>query len=834
MNGFTDSYNDKQNITTQPNQSRNQRVNGQTPYPNPSNEAAIHPGQAIPSATHISDRPQGSKQPPLSQGHRNQQAMQESPFDQQTSYTSRQNVQPHSAHQQNIPPHLRRPGHSRQFTLPSRPVPTPRQLGDPGTSGFLSDRRFPNRPPHQAFEGPSQAQVTFLELLAGDEVPKAEMTLKELDEKEDLRLKLQDLCRKTIVQYENKSGDSFDASSVMLKCFGSLSTGFATLSSDMDLALVSPNSKPEPSSPQSKIPRLLEKALLDAGFGARYLTRTRVPIIKFCEQPTPKLAEALREERAQWEAEDARQMSSQISNSPEDPGATTSGFEQARVENDLALKDNPNARKPRTDQELARLYKLAMQERCLEGNERLIVNKFLEAVAVQQINGDNKELDAARSALQSVRKDVLDGYRPPFEDHLDFSRADVGIQCDINFSNALALHNTRLLRCYSLCDPRVRPMVLFVKAWARRRKINTPYRGTLSSYGYVLMVLHYLANVVEPPVLPNLQTSQKAIRDKSPENDLVIDGYGVRFWRSENEIRELARRKLLTRNTEDGLGILLCGFFHYYAYQDGYTPSGGFPWHTDVLSLRTQGGLLKKRMKGWTGAKSTRVDGYDPGQEQVEIKHRYLLAIEDPFEHDHNIARTVSPLGYDSIREEFRRAIAIIQSVGPRGTSGYEDLFLEVKERNFPRKAFGPLPRKNDHTNPNPNAEAGVDQLNKERKSEGAPMNNTISNGKSDSPPASQGEVVASVNGPNFIGQEQRSEPTMKDNLAMSPKQRNRWKDAASQPASRQQNARRKQKRKPAATDPSNSSTPTPQDSSQHWQTSDQQQSPPNDSSVAW
>ena len=48
-------------------------------------------------------------------------------------------------------------------------------------------------------------------------------------------------------------------------------------------------------------------------------------------------------------------------------------------------------------------------------------------------------------------------------------------------------------------------MGIFVKVWAKARKINTPYHGTLSSYGYVLMVLHYLMNVAKPPVIPNLQ-----------------------------------------------------------------------------------------------------------------------------------------------------------------------------------------------------------------------------------------------------------------------------------------------------------------------------------------
>lgn len=37
------------------------------------------------------------------------------------------------------------------------------------------------------------------------------------------------------------------------------------------------------------------------------------------------------------------------------------------------------------------------------------------------------------------------------------------------------------------------------------RKINSPYQGTLSSYGYVLLVIFFLVHVKNPAVLPNLQ-----------------------------------------------------------------------------------------------------------------------------------------------------------------------------------------------------------------------------------------------------------------------------------------------------------------------------------------
>src|SRR5205085_8135996 len=99
----------------------------------------------------------------------------------------------------------------------------------------------------------------------------------------------------------------------------------------------------------------------------------------------------------------------------------------------------------------------------------------------------------------------------------------------------------------------------------------------------------------------------------------------------------------------------------------------------DVLSLRTTGGIIFKRTKGWTGAKTTVVQSSHPGQETKEIRHRYLFAIEDPFEVEHNVARTVTHNGICTIRDEFRRAWKIIGGA-VRGES-VEDILQPVEEQ---------------------------------------------------------------------------------------------------------------------------------------------------------
>ena len=539
----------------------------------------------------------------------------------------------------------------------NRPPPTSRQLYNPGPYRVQSQSADCSQ--EQPFRASLDAQVAYIENLAHAEILKAEISQEELQEKHALRESLEQVCRKAVSEYEmDKVKDAaFVPDSVELRCFGSLSTTFATKSSDMDLVLVSPLSKPETSSPDSDLPRLIEKALLNLGYGARLLTRTRVPIIRFCEKPTPELADLLLAERTKYEKERDAPQESKIQKKPkrkEKPkaplpqdrvndvaateavvevkglniakcdgnqtlntsdsvelsGSSTPDIAQRKLRSPSQKDDGERSKKPKddlerddpsiaekSDVERARLYKLAIQDGWYEPTERRIIKHFLSALerhgALESEKGlrnetqnqssdgrdfnfiDDKQLEKARAALQDL-PNVLGRYRPPPAAHpLDFPKEGVGIQCDVNFSNHLALHNSHLLKCYASCDPRVRQMVLFVKAWSKKRKINTPYHGTLSSYGYVLMVLHYLVNIASPPVVPNLQTSPLRFQDEMSAKEVLLEGYNIQFFRDERKILDLARQGQLTLNQEP-LGSLLQGFFHYFAQQGYGSLCGGF------------------------------------------------------------------------------------------------------------------------------------------------------------------------------------------------------------------------------------------------------------------
>lgn len=67
-----------------------------------------------------------------------------------------------------------------------------------------------------------------------------------------------------------------------------------------------------------------------------------------------------------------------------------------------------------------------------------------------------------------------------------------------------AMENTRLLATYASIDPRVQTLGYAIKVFAKVCDIGDASRGSLSSYAYILMLIHYLQHT-RPPLVPVLQ-----------------------------------------------------------------------------------------------------------------------------------------------------------------------------------------------------------------------------------------------------------------------------------------------------------------------------------------
>jgi DNA polymerase sigma len=252
--------------------------------------------------------------------------------------------------------------------------------------------------------------------------------------------------------------------------------------------------------------------------------------------------------------------------------------------------------------------------------------------------GKSAAVEAAAAALEGAG----------FTDILSLPRARVpvvkctappalgGTKVDVTVNNMLALLNTRLLATYVALDPRLAQLSHVIKHWAKRRSVNDPYRGTLSSYAYVLMCIHLL-QTRSPPILPILQGGPGV---PPPTVKTAVGPWKVEYC---GDVAALAG--FGAANTET-LADLVWAFFEYWAWRHDYSGS--------VISVRL-GGWLTKAQKDWTRRQGS---------------ERHLLGIEDPFQADHDLGRTVDRATAGVLQKEFERAGGLLREhAGPGGAA---------------------------------------------------------------------------------------------------------------------------------------------------------------------
>ncbi|KAJ4954243.1 hypothetical protein NE237_011026 [Protea cynaroides] len=198
-----------------------------------------------------------------------------------------------------------------------------------------------------------------------------------------------------------------------------------------------------------------------------------------------------------------------------------------------------------------------------------------------------------------------------------------GISCDICINNVLAVVNTKLLRDYAQIDSRLRQLAFIVKHWAKSRGVNETYQGTLSSYAYVLMCIHFLQQR-KPAILPCLQEMEVTYA-------VTIDDTECAYFDKVDALCDFGAQN------KERISQLIWAFFDYWAYRHDYASS--------VISVRT-GSVISKQAKDWT-----RRIGND----------RHLICIEDPFETSHDLGRVVDKHSIKILRGEFERAANIMQ-----------------------------------------------------------------------------------------------------------------------------------------------------------------------------
>ncbi|KAL3670687.1 hypothetical protein V7S43_003875 [Phytophthora oleae] len=258
------------------------------------------------------------------------------------------------------------------------------------------------------------------------------------------------------------------------------------------------------------------------------------------------------------------------------------------------------------------------------------------------------------------------------------SRAS-GIECDLCVENRLAQRNTSLLRAYASADPRVRMLAYVIKRFVKQRRMNCAAEGTLSSYGYLLLLIHFLQRQ-DPPVLPVLQAlppnwpdepreKLPSVLCRGPSDELdpsaSADGHsGIETYfydpfafREPNE-KLAVLRDFCSRNMQT-VGELLLGFLRYFGLQ--------FDATRDVVSVRRpDAGTVTK----------------DEKRHSSQWRFTTRLSIEDPFEVGYDVAHVLKGSRDKYIRQQFVRAYVLLMdgAIQHQGTGEEEEVDEAVNQ----------------------------------------------------------------------------------------------------------------------------------------------------------
>ncbi|KAM0432202.1 hypothetical protein ACHAPT_004738 [Fusarium lateritium] len=196
---------------------------------------------------------------------------------------------------------------------------------------------------------------------------------------------------------------------------------------------------------------------------------------------------------------------------------------------------------------------------------------------------------------------------------------ELGLACDMNVNNTLALENTRMVRTYIDTDPRVRELAMIVKYWTRRRIVNdAAFGGTLSSYTWICLIIAFL-QLRSPPVLPALHQ----LSHKLPRPDGTMPEFA-------DDLKKLSG---FGNKNKSSVAELLFQFFRFYAHE--------FDYDKHVLSVRL-GKLVTKHEKKWHYAINNQ------------------LCVEEPFNTSRNLGNTADEYSFRGLHMELRRAFDLI------------------------------------------------------------------------------------------------------------------------------------------------------------------------------
>ena len=176
------------------------------------------------------------------------------------------------------------------------------------------------------------------------------------------------------------------------------------------------------------------------------------------------------------------------------------------------------------------------------------------------------------------------------------------ILLDITVHNLLPINNSKMIRLYSLYDQRFHILGIFLKNWVKINLIKGAHEKFLSSYALLILIIHFLQNIIEPKVLPVLQQIQN---ENVPYNYFYGDkNFCTNLYYEKNFEKIKEYMKIINGGEENCMSVteLLIKFFEFYAYE----------YNHYLISIKNSNKIEAKK------------------NEEI------AFPIEDPFESEHN------------------------------------------------------------------------------------------------------------------------------------------------------------------------------------------------------
>ena len=185
-----------------------------------------------------------------------------------------------------------------------------------------------------------------------------------------------------------------------------------------------------------------------------------------------------------------------------------------------------------------------------------------------------------------------------------------GIDSDISVCLTQSVVKTNLIKKYVAIDWRVKPLVLSIKHWVKSRKLTNTHRGDLNSFGFTLMIIHYLQSL-SPPILPILDIS-------------------INEWIKPEKFVDFG-----IENTKH-IGELFSGFFMYYHSK--------FKADKHAICITAHDG-------------KNNVDGFlKKAVCRLAVGHNDVLIVLDPLDETDNIGRRVTAMSWSHMQKEIQLA----------------------------------------------------------------------------------------------------------------------------------------------------------------------------------